>query len=321
MSEGWSGDPHEVAVIIPTLNAGRHLEDVIRALESQDSIPPESVLVIDSGSRDATVERFREYGAEVVGLGGRPYNHGGTRRYGTELRAEAKFYILLTHDAVPAASDTFTTILRAFDDPDVGMAYGRQLPRFGAKAIERHARLYNYPDRNEIRGYSDKARLGVKATFCSNSFAAYRADALRAVGGFPIDSYFAEDQFVAGKMLLAGKTIAYSARACVIHSHPYTVLDDFRRYFDCGVWHRRDRWLLDEFGEAEGEGVRFVKSEMRYLLRHDPLAMPFAALRTVAKYLGYKLGLKEEFFSLKQKKKLAMQSFYWEQQDSLTEPG
>jgi rhamnosyltransferase len=207
--------------------------------------------------------------------------------------------------------------LRTFDDPDVGMAYGRQLPRPGAGAIERHARLYNYPSRSEVRSCADRERLGVKVTFCSNSFAAYRAEALRAVGGFPEDSYFAEDQFVAAKILLRGRKLAYCADACVIHSHTYSVSDDFRRYFDCGVWHKRDRWELDEFGEAEGEGLRFVQSELQYLLRHNPLVMPEAALRTLAKYMGYKLGLKEAHFSSELKMKLAMQSFYWAQQAAL----
>lgn len=316
MIAGWSGDPRDIAVIIPTLNAGRYLEDVIAALEMQ-VLPPASVLVIDSGSSDGTVERFREYGAEVVGLAGRPYNHGGTRRQATELRPDAKFYILLTHDAIPADSDTLETILRVFDDPQVGMAYGRQLPRPNAKAIERHARLHNYPPKSEVRTLADRERLGLKATFCSNSFAAYRAETLREVGSFPEDSYFAEDAYVAAKMLLKDYKVVYCAEARVTHSHSYTVVEDFRRYFDVGVWHKRDRWELDEFGKAEGEGLRFVLSEMRFLRRHQPQAIPAAALRTVAKYVGYKLGLNEERFSPKQKKILAMQSFYWNQQAAL----
>lgn len=316
MSAGWNGDPGDVAVIIPTLNAGPYLDEVIPALAAQ-VVPPSSVLVIDSGSRDATVESFREYGADVVGLGGRLFNHGGTRRYGTELRPDAKFYILLTHDAIPANPQTFATILRAFDDPEVGVAYGRQLPRPGARAIERHARLYNYPPQSEVRSYADRDRMGVKATFCSDSFAAYRAETLRAVGGFPEDSYFAEDQFVSAKMLLKGFRIAYCADACVVHSHAYSLVEDFRRYFDIGVWHKRDRWELDEFGEPEGEGLRFVRSEMRYLLRHAPLGIPQAGMRTLAKYVGYKLGLNEARFSPETKKKLAMASFYWNQQAAL----
>lgn len=313
MNAGWSGDPREVAVIIPTLNSGRYLEDIIAGLKLQ-AVPPESVLVIDSGSRDATVARFREYGAEVVGLGGRPYNHGGTRRYATELRPEARFYVLLTHDAIPESPETITTILRAFDNEQVGMAYGRQLPRAGANAIERHAREYNYPPFSDIRSLADRERLGVKTAFCSNSFAAYRANSLRAVGGFPEDSYFAEDQFVAAKILLSGMKVSYCADARVVHSHSYSLREDFRRYFDVGVWHLRDAWELDEFGRAEGEGVRFLVSEMRYLLRNAPLKIPEAMLRTFAKYAGYKIGLQEERFTPEVKMKLAMQSFYWSQQ-------
>lgn len=313
MGTGAGVDPNDVAVIIPTLNAGVHLETIIPALEQQ-LIPPSSVLVVDSGSRDATVERFRAYGAEVVGLGGRPFNHGGTRRYGTKLRPDAKFYIVMTQDAVPADAHALENILKPFADPEIGMAYGRQLPRPGAGAIERHARLYNYPPVSEVRSYADKDRFGVKTTFCSDSFAAYRADALAQVGGFPKDSYFAEDQFVAGRMLMQGFKLAYAADACVTHSHAYTISEDFRRYFDVGVWHRRDAWLLDEFGKAEGEGVRFILSEARYLLRHNPLALPSAGIRTFAKYFGYKMGLKEERFTPERKRKLAMQSFYWAQQ-------
>jgi len=320
MSTSWSGDPNEVAIIIPTLNAGRYLSRVIPAL-SRQALPPSSLLIVDSGSKDDTADRFRRYGAEVVGLGGRPFNHGGTRRYATELRRDARFYVLLTHDAVPADPDAIANILRSFDDPEVGMAYGRQLPRPEARAIERHARLHNYPALSEVRQYKDRESLGVKATFCSNSFAAYRADALRAVGGFPQDSYFAEDQYVAGQMLIKGYKVAYCADACVVHSHPYSLTVDFRRYFDCGVWHKRDRWLLDEFGEAEGEGIRFVKSEIRYLLNHEPFAIPMAVMRTLAKYTGYKLGLYESHFSPQQKKKLAMQSFYWTQQATTNRAG
>jgi rhamnosyltransferase len=320
VSTGWSGDPAEVAVIIPTLNAGRYLDSMIAALEQQ-AIPASSVLVIDSGSRDTTVERFRAYGAEVAGLGGRPFNHGGTRRYATQLRPDVKFYIMLTHDAVPASADTLDSILQAFDDPEIGMAYGRQLPRPGARAIERHARLYNYPAVSEVRCYADRERRGVKTTFCSDSFAAYRADALAAVGGFPEDCYFAEDQHIAGKMLINGYKIVYRADACITHSHDYSMSEDFRRYFDVGVWHRRDAWLVEEFGKAEGEGLKFILSEMRYLLRNNPLALPSAGIRTIAKYAGYKLGLREAHLTLEQKKKLAMQSFYWAQQAAPNKAG
>jgi rhamnosyltransferase len=92
------------------------------------------------------------------------------------------------------------------------------------------------------------------------------------------------------------------------------VKEDFNRYFDVGVFHARNAWLRKEFGSAEGEGIRFLTREMGYLLRNDPVQLPSAAARTVAKYLGYRLGRIEERLSNKTKARLSMQPFYWRRQ-------
>ncbi len=305
----------KLAVIIPTLNAGEFATRQVAAFEDH-GIPPSCFLVIDSGSKDRTVETYSAFGAEVVGIDGSTFNHGGTRRYATTLRPDADFIVMLTQDAIPASGDTLLSILRAFEEPKVGMAYGRQLPRHEAKGIERHARLTNYPQQNEVRSFADRERLGVKTVFCSDSFAAYRRTALMEVGNFPEDAYFAEDQIIAGRMLKKGWKLSYRGDAPVIHSHGYSIREDFHRYFDVGVFHARNRWLVDEFGKAEGEGVRFLKSEIAYLLRNEPSALPSAALRTVAKYVGYRLGQKEADMSFGMKKKLSMQAFYWRQKEA-----
>jgi len=68
----------------------------------------------------------------------------------------------------------------------------------------------------------------------------------------------------------------------VFHSHDYSFLDEFKRYFDIGVFHTNTSWLQQTFGGASGEGLRFVISEMRYLM-----SMPLAdSLRSVADRLS-----------------------------------
>lgn len=309
-SAGPPPDDRAVAVVIPTLNAGPHLDAQLAAL-SQQGLPPRCYLVIDSSSDDDTRDRYAEFGAEVVRIERRDFNHGGTRRYATTLRPEAEFLVMLTQDAIPASADSLRTLLASFADAGVGMAYGRQLPRPQARGIERHARLVNYPPASEVRTLADRDRLGVKTTFCSDSYAAYRRTALEAVGNFPQDSYFAEDQIVAGRMLLAGWKLAYQAEATAVHSHGYSIGEEFRRYFDVGVFHSRNAWLLEAFGTVEGEGLRFLRSEFAYLLRHEPLAVPSALLRVFAKYSGYRLGRLEARLSLGAKERLSMQPFYW----------
>ena len=306
----WSIDPARISVVIPTLNAGPYLSALLPALAEQ-GLAPKQFLVVDSESGDTTCDEFRQFGATVVGVERRTFNHGGTRQFAVELRPEAEFVVMLTQDAIPQGRDTIARLVNAFTDPRVGMAYGRQLARPAARGIERHARLVNYPPSSEVRGLEDRARVGVKTVFCSDSFAAYRLAALSEVGGFPLDAFFAEDQLVAGRMLMKDWQIAYRGDAEVTHSHGYTVTEEFRRYFDVGVFHGRNRWLIDTFGAAEGEGLRFIRSELTYLARHDPMLLPSAIVRTFAKYAGYKIGCREATLSNKWKQRLSMQPFYW----------
>ena len=86
-----------------------------------------------------------------------------------------------------------------------------------------------------------------------------------SVGGFSPDVIFGEDTLVVARMHRAGWKTAYVADAMVRHSHAYSIAEEFRRYFDIGVLHARESWLVDQFGSASGEGRRFVVSEMRHL--------------------------------------------------------
>ena len=126
-------------------------------------------------------------------------------------------------------------LVAALDDPQAAAAYGRQLPHPDATPVAAHARLFNYPDASHTRRWSDAAEFGIKTCFLSNSFAAYRVQALREVGGFPANVILGEDMHLAARLLQAGYAIRYQAQAKVYHSHNYSWLAEFRRYFDVSV--------------------------------------------------------------------------------------
>ncbi|HEY5057007.1 MAG TPA: glycosyltransferase [Acidobacteriaceae bacterium] len=283
-------DLARVAVIVPTCNAGSHWSAFSAALRSQ-AIPPGQVLLVDSASDDGTYELAQAEGFQVHRIERREFNHGGTRQMAVGMVPWADIVVYLTQDAVLATPDAIMQLLAAFEDPAVAAAYGRQLPRPGAGAIETHARLFNYPPQSDVRDYESRHTLGIKAAFMSNSFAAYRVERLVDIGGFPSNTIMAEDAIVAGKLLLAGWKIAYVAEAEVYHSHPFTLRQEFQRYFDTGVYHREEAWLRKRFGGPRGEGKRFVISELTFLAPRNLHIMPYALLRTVSKALGYKLGL------------------------------
>lgn len=293
------------AVIVPTLNSGDSWSMWVDALKSQ-SQSPDSTVIVDSGSKDDTVKLSAEAGFNVQVLSPGEFNHGGTRQLAVLQNQCHEVVIFLTQDAILARPDAIKNILAPFQDKSVSAVCGRQLPRINAGQIESHSRIYNYPDQSLVRNFSDRQVMGLKAAFLSNSFAAYRVSALNEVGGFPGDVIFGEDMYVAAKLLKAGHKIAYAADACVYHSHNYTPMQEFRRYFDMGVFHAREPWLRREFGGAEGEGVKFVRSEVGYLLKHAFWRIPEGMLRTLFRYTGFRLGLMEKWLPVWLKIRLAM---------------
>ncbi|HBP78238.1 MAG TPA: rhamnosyltransferase, partial [Halomonas sp.] len=54
-----------------------------------------------------------------------------------------------------------------------------------------------------------------------------------------------------------------------------------------------------------------VLSEIRYLWRHAPWRLPEAAIRTLLKYAGYRLGKAEARLPLALKRRLSMHRGYW----------
>ena len=304
-------DRAQVAIVIPTINA-RKLWTPLRDGLRRQGIPASQVLIVDSSSDDGTRELAAAEGFEVVRIDRRDFNHGGTRQAALDYVPWASIVVYLTQDAVLATPDSIEQLLSAFADEGVAAAYGRQLPRPGAGPIEAHARLFNYPPQSDVRDFESRHTLGIKATFLSNSFSAYRVEALREVGGFPSDVIMAEDALVTGNLLLAGWKAAYVAEAQVYHSHDFTIAQEFRRYFATGVYHRRQFWLTKKFGNPGGEGKRFVMSELAFLAPRHLHLVPQALLRDVAKVIGYQLGLRQARLGAGLSKRFSYHKSFWD---------
>lgn len=299
----------KVVLIVPTFNAAKTWADFSHAILT--NVAAETVLIIDSESKDGTSALAERAGFRVQSIPQASFNHGGTRQFGVELCTDAEIIVFLTQDALLVDSTAIEKLLNAFEDPQVGAAYGRQLPHFNAAPIEAHARLFNYPEKSSARVLADKEHLGFKSIFISNSFAAYRRSTLIEVGGFPRDVIFGEDTVTVARILLAGWKIAYVAEAKVYHSHSYTWRQEIRRYFDIGVLHAREAWIRHEFGSAGGEGLRFVRSELRFLWSRQWWLIPSALIRTGLKWIGYRLGRAEDKISIFWKRKLSMNRLFW----------
>jgi len=299
-----------VGVVIPTLNAGSNWSACLGAIATQ-SLSPHRRLVVDSSSSDETCALSRSAGFEVISIARAHFSHGGTRQWAAEYLADCDVIVFLTQDAILAVPNALSELVKCFEDPVVAVAYGRQLPHRLATPIEAHARLFNYGTITQKKDASAAQRLGSKAFFCSNSFAAYRRSTLIELGGFRKDLILEEDAEFAARAIQSGYANLYCATALVYHSHDYTMYQQFARYFDLGVFDANNNWMRKEFGSHGSEGLRFIRSEMAYLARHGMLQIPRALCQTATKLIGYRLGRWETFLPKRMKRRISTLPQYW----------
>lgn len=297
-------------IAIPTYNGGTLWNKTV--FNIQQHMPKETLVqIIDSSSKDETVRIARVAGFSVSSIDSANFNHGGTRNLAVNNNSDGyDVVIFLTQDAIPEPGFV-EKIISAFDDPQVVCAWGRQLPHNDANPIAQHARHFNYPSQSHTCRREDSNSMGLKTVFMSNSFSAYRIKKFQELGGFPSNTILCEDMYFTAKAVLAGYRVAYVADAIVRHSHNYSPQDEFRRYFDIGVFHADEPWIRSEFGSAGGEGKKFIISEFRYLMKNDWRYIPFAFLNNLMKILGYKLGQKYKYLPKTVIKYCSMHKRFW----------
>ena len=299
----------DVSVIIPTFNAEKYFPRLLDTLKNQ-TITFE-LIIIDSSSTDNTPDIAKQYTDKIITIPKNEFDHGGTRTKAAKT-ASGEIIIFLTQDALPYNEYSLEVLLEAFKDDKVGAAYGKQLAYDETTLFGKHLREFNYTDTSYVRTLDDKTHYGIKTAFLSDSFATYRKSVLQEIDWFKTGLIVGEDNYAGAKILLAGNALAYCADAKVYHSHSYTLIEEFKRYFDIGVFHQRENWIRQTFGHAEGEGQKYVKSELNYLLKHHAYhRIPEFFIRNGLKYFGYKLGQRYESLSLNLIKKLSLHKSWW----------
>ena len=218
---------------MPTWQGAEFLERVLQALAEQKIDLPWDMLVIDSGSKDATLEILARHAKsfpvplEVRSIDQVEFDHGDTRNQLAAL-SKGDLLVFLTQDAIPAGPDWLATLVKNFEDPQVGGAYCRNLPRPdadlltkvfsagdpGYTAERREVRLADVPDYDELDPNAKRLLYNF-----NDVASAVRRD-LWELHPFP-RTWFGEDILMARALLEAGYTVVYCAKAAVEHSHDY----------------------------------------------------------------------------------------------------
>lgn len=106
----------ECSVVIPTKSGGALLRRLVETLIAGQSHPPLEVLLVDSGSEPAELDRLGAAGARIVRFPDRSFDHGLARDVGA-AEARGDVIAFLNQDALPCDAHWLGNLSAPFTDP------------------------------------------------------------------------------------------------------------------------------------------------------------------------------------------------------------
>ncbi|MDP6634991.1 MAG: glycosyltransferase [Phycisphaerae bacterium] len=302
----------EISVIIPTLNAGKKLSELLDGLKTQ-TLPPGEIIIVDSSSTDDTLEIAEQFDCVIRTIPSSDFDHGGSRNLGARL-ARGEILIFMTQDARPCDQHLLESLTAPLRNGGAAAAYARQIANSDAIPPEAFAREINYPPQSRMKTIDDLAEMGIKTFFFSNATSAITKHAFEAIGEFPENVVVNEDMLFSARLLKAGLTVAYQADAHVFHSHNYSLVRQFKRYFDIGAFTAQASGDLSGVG-TNRQGREFVFQQLRFLLSAKKyLWFLRACADNCLRYLGFTLGRCHKYLPKRLRKRLSMHPEFWDRQ-------
>lgn len=299
-----------ISVIIPTLNAHKYIEKLMVRLNSQAVGDEVEIIVIDSESDDDTVSIAANLGARVISVKRKDFDHGGTRNIAWR-EAKGDIICFLTQDAIPCDDYYLANLIKGFNDNNVMMISGRQIPRNNANPVEKLTRAFNYPATTFTRTSEDIPTLGIKAYFFSDACSAYRRSILEEMGGFEAPILTNEDMLMAARVINKGYAIGYAGDASVYHSHNFTLKYQYSRNFDVAAFLEIYKDEIQS-GGTTGEGIKMVLYTEKELFKHFHfISMIRCVFESGAKFLGNRAGRNYKSMNLDKILRKTTNPNYW----------
>lgn len=301
----------ECSILILTKNEERKIGPCLEAVHSQKGIGAFEVVLVDSGSTDATVQIASRFPVRIERIPPEEFHHARTRNLAASL-GRGRILVNLSQDAIPASDKWLRSMIANFADPQVGAVYGRQLPIPGSPVERQDTLNAVYGDQKIVKDPAHRNGMGYRFYHFSDVNAAIRRSVWEKTP-FPEDLKTFEDLGIAKRILNNGWKIIYEPDAAVFHSHNHTTLGLFKRYFDIGYTLKRLE-IWDAPGTRRSMLRDFSKLVRRQLSgaqgRAGARVKGVAIVQDIAKSTGLLLGANQRYLPLLVKRHLSSHGVY-----------
>ncbi len=226
----------DISIIIRCYNEEEHIGRLLSGILQQGRKDLE-IIVVDSGSTDATLAIASRYPVKVISIKKEDFSFGYSLNVGCEAAA-GELHVIVSAHVYPVHHDWLDRLLEPFDDERVGLVYGKQRGNETTRYSEHQVFKKWFPNQSMVnQGHP----------FCNNANSAIRRGLWER---FRYDESLTglEDLAFAKQLLGAGYKIAYQADAEIVHVHDETSNALYNRY-------RREAIALKEIFPHEKFGL------------------------------------------------------------------
>ncbi|MBI4214094.1 MAG: glycosyltransferase [Chloroflexi bacterium] len=123
------------SIVIRAKNEARDIGTSLTQVFAQQGVPSFEVIVVDSGSTDATLDIARQFPTRIIQIPPETFTYGRALNIGVQA-ATGDFAVSLAAHALPSHHRWLANLLAPFADPTIGGVYGRELPRANVTLFE-----------------------------------------------------------------------------------------------------------------------------------------------------------------------------------------
>lgn len=206
------------SLVIRCYNEEQHIGRLLSGI-MQQTLTDREIIIVDSGSTDATVSIASRYPVKIVSIRPEDFSFGRALNLGCRA-ATGDIIVIASAHVYPLYKDWLENLLYPFQRPEVALVYGRQRGNEITKYSEHQVFAKWFPET------PDPSQIH---PFCNNANAAIRRQVWEKL---PYDETLTglEDLDWAKRAQRLGYQIAYQPEAEIVHVHEEPFSQIYNRY-------------------------------------------------------------------------------------------
>ena len=133
-------------------------------------------------------------------------------------------------------------------------------------------------------------KLGLNTFFFSDASSAIKTETFKELNGFDGKDFPTnEDMYIAYKLITNGYKIKYCADSEVVHSHKFTLKQQYKRYYDTGKFFKQNEYLNEYKVNKSGGKLAVYVLKRAWQEKNWKVLFDFIPNMT-ARFIGMKVG-------------------------------